>query len=196
MTVSGTYVGQVQLRNLTQPLRCETGQTSLDLEKLPGQVQMSLGEVTANNMIGPVRINGRSRDVQLSNFTQSLDLTLDRGDIDLRPGKTVPKMEVHTRSGDIELALPAGAKFDLSASTARGDADNDYGDPLRVEDSGRGQTISGSTGGGPELRLDTGRGSISVRKASADEMTSSRAFRACRHAQASAPNPPLKVDTE
>ncbi len=171
VTVSATYFGQVQLRNLMQPLRYETGQTSLDLEKLPGQVQMSLGELTADNMIGPVRINGRSRDVQLSNFTQSLDLTLDRGDVELRPGKTVPKMEVRTRSGDIELALPAGAKFDLRASSARGDAENDYGDPLRVEDSGRGQTISGSTGGGPELRLDTGRGSISVRKASADEVT-------------------------
>ena len=171
VTVSATYFGQVQLRNLMQPLRYETGQTSVDLEKLPGQVQMSLGELTADNMVGPVRINGRSRDVQLSNFTQSLDLSLDRGDVELRPGKTVPKMEVRTRSGDIELALPPGAKFDLRASSARGDAENDYGDPLRVEDSGRGQTISGNTGGGPELRLDTGRGSISVRKASADEVT-------------------------
>jgi len=203
VTVSATYFGQIQLRNLMQPLRYESGQTSLDLEKLPGQVQMSLGELTADNMIGPVRIDGRSRDVQLSNFTQSLDLTLDRGDVELRPGKNVPKMTVRTRSGDIELALPAGAKFDLRASTERGDAENDYGDPLHIEDSGRGQIISGSTGGGPELRLDTNRGSVSVRKASADEVTfpsipsvpATPSTPATPRSPAT-PKPPLKVEHE
>jgi DUF4097 and DUF4098 domain-containing protein YvlB len=171
VTVNATFVGQVQFRNLMQPLRYESAQTSLSFEKLPGQVQMSLGELTANNVIGPIRLNGRSRDIQLSDFTQSLDLTLERGDIELRPGKSLPKMEVHTRSGDIEVALPAGSKFDFRASTERGDASNDYGDPLRVQESGHGQIISGSTGGGPQLRLDTGRGSVSVRKASSEDVT-------------------------
>jgi len=199
VTVGATFVGQVQFHNLMQPLRYETTQTSFDLEKLPGQVRMSLGELTADNIVGPVRLNARSRDVQLSNFTQSLELTVERGDIELRPGKNLPRMEVHARSGDIELALPAGAKFDLRASTERGDAENDYGDPLRVEESGHGQIISGNTGGGPQLRLDTGRGSISVRKASIEEVTSPNAPSAPAAPKAPAPpNPPkpLKVERE
>jgi hypothetical protein len=82
--------------------------------------------------------------VQLSDFTQSLDLTLDRGDIDLKPGKNVPKMEVHTRSGDITSWRCARfAKFDLRASTDRGDASNEYGEPLREEESGRGNIDRG-----------------------------------------------------
>ena len=138
----------------------------MGFEKLPGQIRASRGEFTGNNVIGPIRLKARSSDVQLSEFTQSLDLTLDRGDIDLKPGKNLPKMEVHTRSGDITLALPPGAKFDLRASTEHGDADNEYGDPLREQEAGHGNTIAGSTGGGPELRLETGRGSVNVRKAS------------------------------
>ncbi len=171
VTVGGTYVGQVQLRNLAQPLRYEDVQVTLNLEKLPGQVHMVPGELTADNVVGPVRVNARSRDVQLSDVSQSIDVTLDRGNVELRPGKTVPKIEVHTRSGDIDLALPAGAKFDLKASTDRGEVHNDYGGSLNVDESHRGATISGTSGSGPQLRLETGRGAVTVRKASAEEVT-------------------------
>ncbi len=171
VTVNGVYVGEIQLSNLAQPLRWEDPLNSMGFEKLPGQVRASRGEFTGNNIVGPVRLKARSSDVQLSDFTQSLDLTLDRGDIDLKPGKNLPKMDVHTRSGDITLALPPGAKFDLRASTAHGEADNEYGDPLREQEAGHGNIIAGSTGGGPELRLETGRGSVNVRKASSEETT-------------------------
>jgi hypothetical protein len=129
-----------------------------------------LGEFTAENIVGPVRLNARSRDVQISEFTQSLDVTLDRGDVTMRPGKSVPKIEVHTRSGDIDLALPPGAKFDLKASTDRGEAHNDFGSPLTVEETNRGATIAGSNGG-PQVRLETGRGAVTVHKSSDEEVT-------------------------
>jgi len=171
VTVNGTYVGEIQLTNLAQPLRWEDPMNSMQFEKLPGQVRVSRGEFTGTNVVGPIRLKARSSDVQLSDFTQSLDLTLDRGDIELKPGKNVPKMDVHARSGDIELALPPGAKFDLRASTEHGEASNDYGEPLREDESNHRATVLGNTGGGPELRLETGRGSVTVRKASAEETT-------------------------
>jgi DUF4097 and DUF4098 domain-containing protein YvlB len=170
VTVAGTYVGQIQLRNLAQPLRFEGSQITLSCEKLPGQAHLALGEFTAENIVGPVRLNARSRDVQISEFTQSLDVTLDRGDVTMRPGKSVPKIEVHTRSGDIDLALPPGAKFDLKASTDRGEAHNDFGSPLTVEETNRGATIAGSNGG-PQVRLETGRGAVTVHKSSDEEVT-------------------------
>ena len=107
VTVNGVYVGEIQLSNLAQPLRWEDPLNSMECEKLPGQVRMSRGDFTGNNIVGPIRLKARSSDVQLSEFTQALDLTVDRGDIDLKPGKNLPKMEVRTRSGDIDLALPA-----------------------------------------------------------------------------------------
>jgi len=171
VTLNGVYTGQIQLRNLAQPLRWEDPQNSGSFEKLPGEIRISRGEYTGHGIVGPIRFKARSSDVQLSDFTQSLDLTVERGDIDLRPGKNLPKMDVHTRSGDITLALAPGSKFDLKASTHRGDASNDYGEPLREEESGRGNVIQGSTGGGPELRLETGRGSVTVRKAAAGDDT-------------------------
>jgi hypothetical protein len=171
VTLNGVYVGQIQLRNLAQPLRWEDPQNSGSFEKLPGEIRISRGEYTGHGIVGPIRFKARSSDVQLSDFTQSLDLTLERGDIDLRPGKNLPKMDVHTRSGDITLALAPGSKFDLKASTHRGDAENEYGESLHSEESGRGNTIQGNTGSGPQLRLETDRGSVTVRKAAAGDDT-------------------------
>jgi len=192
VNVNGTYVGQIQLRNLASPLRYEDPQITLNLEKLPGQIHMGLGEFTGNNVVGPMRISGRARDVQITEFTQSLDLNLDRGDVELRPGKALPKMEVHiARSGDIDLALAPDAKFDLKATTERGEAHNDFGSTLTVDESHRGATIVGVVGGGPQVRLETSRGTLTVRKASPDELSNPES-----PAPPKPPKAPLKVEEQ
>jgi hypothetical protein len=199
VTVNGVYVGEIQLNNLAQPLRWEDPLNSMAFEKLPGQIRLSRGEFTGNNVIGPMRLKARSSDVRLSEFTQSLDLTLDRGDIDLKPGKNLPKMEVHTRSGDIDLALPPGSKFDLRASTEHGEATNDYGEPVREDESNHRAAVVGNTGGGPELRLETGRGNVTVRKATAEDTTTPPDITNAPPKPPkppSPPNPPLKVQHE
>lgn len=170
VTISATYSGVVQFRNLAKPLHYKGAQTELNIEKLPGQVRMALGDFTASNLVGPARLSTRSRDVQISDFTNSLEVSVDRGDIGLRPGNVpLARMDVHTRVGDIELSVPPGAKFDLTASTARGDVTNDYGPPLKLENEGRGATLRGSVNGGPTVNLQTGNGHVVVRKASAED---------------------------
>lgn len=174
VTIAGTYNGIVQFRDLRQPLRM-TGSlgTDLSIEKLPGQVRMVLGDFTASNLVGPIHLSTRSRDVRISDFTNSLDLSVERGDIELRPG-TLPlaRMDVRTRSGDITLSLPPAAKFDLTASTSRGDVTNDFGAPITAESSGRGSTLRGSMPGGSRVSAQTDRGEVTVRKASADDKPS------------------------
>jgi DUF4097 and DUF4098 domain-containing protein YvlB len=169
VTINGAYSGVIQLRNLAKPLRFNGQQTDLNIEKLPGQVRMALGDFTADNLVGPVRLNTRSRDVRISNFTNSLDLTVERGDIELRPGKLpVGKIDVHSRFGDVEVALPAAARFDLNATTARGDTYSDFGAPVHTERNGNGGAVRGSNGG-PAITLATERGKVTIRKASPDE---------------------------
>jgi len=168
-TVSGAYSGVIQFRNLAKPLRFNGQQTDLTIEKLPGQVRMALGDFTASNLVGPVHLSTKSRDVQISDFTNALEVQVTRGDIELRPGNLpLARIDVQTHSGDITLSLPAAAKFDLNASTARGDATNNFGSPIRSESDGRGATLRGS-GGGPTITAHTERGQVIVRKASAED---------------------------
>jgi DUF4097 and DUF4098 domain-containing protein YvlB len=169
VTIAGTYSGVIQFRNISKPLRFNGQQTDLDIEKLPGQVRMALGDFTATDLVGPVRLTTRSRDVHISDFTNSLELSVERGDVELRPGKLpLSKMDVHVHFGDVELKLPAAAKFDLTATTLRGEVYTDFDSPVHAERNGNGGAIRGSNGG-PVVNLQTERGKVSVLKATADD---------------------------
>ncbi len=171
ITINGSYSGDLQFRNCARPIRFQSGQTDLRVEKLPGEIHLDLGEFSGSNLVGPIRFSSnRSRDVQIEQFTQSLELALDRGDITLRPfGSPLPKIDARTRAGQIDLVLPESAKFELKATTNRGDLNNNYGPVLKTEfENDRhpqaGGTIIGSVGQGPAITLTTDRGTVTVRK--------------------------------
>ena len=164
-TINGSYRGEMTFRNLAKPVRVEDQRDELRCERIPGTVSMSRGEFSGNDVVGPIIIRGQSKDVELSNFTESLEVSVDRGDIDIRPGRTpMGKMDVKTRGGNVTLALPAAAKFAIEATTDRGEIDNSYGEPLRQDHSGKGAKLEGSVGAGPVLRIHTDRGTVHVNK--------------------------------
>ena len=147
-------------------------------------MRVTLGNLNASDLTGPVRMtSSRSWDVSLTNFTNSLDINLNGGDVDLRPGLLpLAKMDVRSRSGHIELALPQAAKFDLTATSSRGSVDNEFGAPLKLEPTGRrGATLRGSNGG-PSVNISTESGQVVVRSASAADSASHRIAHTCRTA--------------
>jgi DUF4097 and DUF4098 domain-containing protein YvlB len=169
-SVNGAYSGELIFRNLAKPLRFESHQTNLRVEKVGGQLRMSRGELSASGVDGPVILRTESKDVELSDFTQTLEIEVSRGDIELRPGKLpLAKMDVRTRSGNIHLALPPVARFDLRATTERGEISNEFGAPLVQERDGRGARLTGVVSGGPQIQIATNRGSVIVRKVSPGE---------------------------
>lgn len=191
VAVNGSYFGELTFQNLSKSLRFESPNTDMSIERVPGQVRIGRGSLAASNLIGPIRLTTKSRDVQLSDFTQSLELSLDRGDIELRPGKLpLAPMEVQTHGGDIELSLPPAAKFTLKASSERGDIQNDYGSPLILKPDGRGAGLSGSVGQGPTIQLSTNRGVVTIRKAGTESASPAPAE------PPKPPRPPLQVERQ
>jgi DUF4097 and DUF4098 domain-containing protein YvlB len=171
VTLEGSYTGQLQFRRLAQALRFDGLRTEVKLAAVPGEVQISPGDVSLKQVKGPIVVSAHSSDVQISQFTDSLDLSLDTGDIDLRPAVSgaLPRMDVRSHSGDIELSLPSPGKFDLKAQTDHGEVHDEYGPPLKTSELGNGATIQGLAGAGPSIRLATNRGAITIRKASPEE---------------------------
>lgn len=169
-TVSGNYYGDISLRKLARPVRFESSSTEFRAENLPGSVQFSRGDFTGDGITGPVMLRSKSKDVEISNFTAGLELAVDRGDVEVRPGKLpISKINVRTRSGNIAMSLPPAAAFKLKAETERGGIENEFGASLKLVDDGpkRGATLEGSVGAGPDVTLHTSRGQITIRKAGA-----------------------------
>jgi autotransporter translocation and assembly factor TamB len=165
VTVSGAYVGSLDFKNLAKPLRLEGERMEVRAAAVPGSLNMDLGDLTARNLVGPVRLVTQSRDVHLEGFTESLELESRRGDIELQPVHVpLPRIEAHSGSGQIELVLPEKAAFQLRATAERGEAVNDFGPPIETQTEGRTQTLKGTVGEGPVIRITAARGSVSVRK--------------------------------
>src|SRR5579875_3681001 len=102
------------------------------------------GDVDLQDMQGQVTITGAYSGVlEFRNLAKPLHF--QGGDTTLRPGALpLARIEAQTRSGNIDLALPPNAKFDLSATTSHGEINNDFGPPLRQEEQGRGAALRGS----------------------------------------------------
>ncbi|MDQ6705274.1 MAG: DUF4097 family beta strand repeat-containing protein [Acidobacteriota bacterium] len=167
VTITGFYSGTLDFRNLSKPLHFESpqNQTDVRVEQVPGSLTMDLGEFRANNVVGPIRVVAKSRDIDIENFSESLDIDLDRGDIQIKPERLpLSKMDVHARNGNVALALPENANFTLKATTSHGEAQNDYGDAVRVETEGHSASLKSVADKGPAISASTDRGTISVSK--------------------------------
>src|ERR1019366_4535348 len=80
VTINGSFSGTLGFKNLAKPLHFEgTHGTELSAQAVPGQINMDLGEFTANGMVGPIRLVTRARDIKLEQFTQSVELDTGRG---------------------------------------------------------------------------------------------------------------------
>lgn len=163
--VNGSFGGSLEFKNLAKPFRFESRNTEIQIEKLPGRISMNLGNLTAQNLVGPVRLNSKSKDIKIEEFTEGLELEVERGDVEIRTGKVVPKITARClNTGNIELAVPESAKFDLTATTERGEAHNDFGEGIRIENDGRTSVLRGKLGSGPPVQLSTKRGTVTIRK--------------------------------
>ena len=126
---------------------------------------MDLGQMKLDNVVGPVKFRTGNRDIDANDVTNSLELNVDRGDIQVSASKApLPKMDIHTRNGDITLTAPDNAGFDLDARTSAGEGNNEFGEPLSNHSDGRAAYIRGKVGNGPTLVLVTDRGNITVKK--------------------------------
>jgi DUF4097 and DUF4098 domain-containing protein YvlB len=165
VTVNGYFSGDIQLRNLAKGMLFQSGSTELRFDRLPGQLEMDLGKMSVNNVVGPLRLSGKTKDVQITDLAGELQVTLDRGDVTL-VNKLPPtaKIDIRTRNGDVELTLPPSAKFEMSGTTDRGEATSAFGDAVRVTTEGGGATLKGSTGSGPQIVVHTDRGKLTLDK--------------------------------
>lgn len=170
VSLHGAFFGELQFRRLPQGLEFESERTTLAVRQLRGHLRLSRGALIASGLEGPVRLKTRTRDVELADFTGPLQVELERGDVVLRPARipTAP-LTITVGSGDIELAVPEGARFGLLAVAERGEVHNELGEAFRLTPGEKGARLEGAVPGEPLVRLRTERGAITLRKSSSAE---------------------------
>jgi hypothetical protein len=166
VTINGAFNGTLDFKKLAKPLQFEGARnTELSVQAVPGHINMDLSEFNGTDLVGPIRLVGNSRDIRMEQFTQSLELENQRGDVELHPGRLpMPSIEARSESGRFELVLPEKATFQLDATAERGEALNEFGGSIERQTDGRSAILKGKVGEGPVLHIISTRGSIAVRK--------------------------------
>lgn len=167
-TINGEYSGTLEFRNFASAMHFHSSRTDFLVASIPGSIRMDLGDLKLENVVGPVHFETTSRDIVATDVTDELDLSVTRGDIEVNETKLpLPKMNVHSKNGNVSLSIPDKAAFDLEGTTSRGEIQNEYGPPLETTTDRRASTIKGvsnGTGEVPSILLTTDRGTITIEK--------------------------------
>lgn len=164
VTITGSWGGLIQLRNLAKPIRWDGPQTDFTAQGLPGEMRMTIGDLTATRLTGPVRIESQNKDITLTDVTGATTVSINRGDVRIT-ATALPLSDTNVRveGGNVELSLPEKAKFNLNAVTDKGEAYSDYGEGVSQDSNGRRGNVIRSNGGGPTLDIHVNRGDITLR---------------------------------
>ncbi|MEJ5368887.1 MAG: hypothetical protein WHT08_11240 [Bryobacteraceae bacterium] len=173
VSIEGSWSGETILRRVARAVRFASSRTEVRAGAVPGELRLTLSQLTMTRVAGPVTVRAETKDIQLADVTDAVTVDVDRGDVEIRQPRTdFGRIDAKSGSGDVEVALPPAARFTLRAVTERGEAINEFDPRLRLEQEERRGVIEGSTGAGPEIRLETRRGRVIIRKLTPAETSS------------------------
>lgn len=140
-----TGSGNQAIGSVDGAVRAQTGSGNIRLERAGGSLhaQTGSGNIDADSVGGEVRAQTGSGSVQVRQIV--------KGDVNVQTG-----------SGSVTLSLPADAAYTLDARTGSGSIST--AQPLTVQGRlGRNHLTGTVGGGGNNIRIRTGSGSIDIR---------------------------------
>lgn len=163
LNMTGTYWGDMQLARIAKQVHFTSSRTDLQFARLDGEFNMEPDDLRANSVVGPFKIDTRSKGIHLQDVSGEVQISNSNGTVEVRPKSPVGPVNITNNHGEIDVTMPANSGFQLSAQSLGGNIQSDYN--LNVDNSHNVATATGTVGkGGPEVRLHADRGSIQIRK--------------------------------
>jgi len=165
-TVNGEFGGPVRLKNVAKEARYNSRRTDATVSALKGSFELNSGDLELFDA-GNATIHTTSYDMKLENVAGRIQIDNKNGTVELRYG-VPPKedIEVNNERADVRISLPEKSEFTIDASSRRGPAESDFKDGIRVSEDRDDGKIEGKIGArGPNIKLRTTHGAVSLRKA-------------------------------
>lgn len=164
--LDGDFMESVKLAKIGQGVIFKSSRTEIQLARLDGDLNLDSGDLQASNIIGPVHLTTRSKDIRLADVSGEVRLQDENGTVELRI-KKLGSTQVDNRKGDIQIYVPDKASFQVDARAPGGEIETDFSG-LKIDDSQT--TATGNVGsGGPRLVVNNEHGTIEIRKISSSD---------------------------
>lgn len=155
-----TASGDVQINDLSfQDLIFKSASGDLDTGCLHGrmvQAESASGDIQLTGRFDTVHASTASGDIQLEGSTRELRCGTASGDLEVQVDQVPEKVDMSSKSGDCQIAMPDGEGFTLQFSTVSGELDSDFqlvgpigkrsGEAIYLDGSGRTFCISSISG--------------------------------------------------
>jgi len=156
--------GDIWLQDIEGRVETETGSGDIAIARVGSGVSAGAGsgDLDLDEIGGEVSVRVGSGDARLRHLRGSTHVAVGSGDINLESAiADGAEWVVKAGSGDVDLVLPGGSRFNLSARSALGEIETDFG--LRTA-GGIGKRVDGRVGENPasSITVKTGQGDINI----------------------------------
>ncbi|MBN2416544.1 DUF4097 family beta strand repeat protein [bacterium] len=123
-----TASGDVELTDIQGDVEISVASGDITLDHIKGDIDVSTasGEVEGDNLDGMVNVSCASGDIDIRDARGVFSVSCASGDVDVRNVTLAAASEFSAASGDVSVVLAETARFDVTVSTASGDAMLDY----------------------------------------------------------------------
>lgn len=160
--------GSVKANSLNGTIDLHTSDGSITVDSLKGDIRLRTGDgsIEARDLDGKVDADTGDGHIRLIGRFDALGIKTGDGSVDARvlPGsKMASSWTIRTGDGSVDIVLPADFQANIEATT--GDGHISLGVPVTVEGTFSKSEIRGKmNGGGQQLTIHTGDGSIRLSK--------------------------------
>lgn len=161
--LDGDFMESVKLSRIAKVVSFKSTRTDMNFAQLEGYLNLDSGDLEANNVIGPLRLRTRSKDIMLNGVTSDVHLENENGAVEIHVNK-LGSMDVRNAKGDIRMFVPEKSGFQVDAQARDGEIQSDFNE-LKIQNGDDRGSASGSVnGGGPRMVLNNEHGTIEIRR--------------------------------
>lgn len=161
-----TASGDAQLNSLEfQELIFKSASGDLDTGDLSGRdvhAESASGDIQLTGRFDTVRVSTASGEISLEGGARELRCNTASGDVEVQTDQVPEKLDMSSKSGDCEIAMPGGEGFTLQFSTVSGELDSSF--PLVGPIGKRSGEAIYLDGGGRTFRMSSISGDLTLRQ--------------------------------
>ena len=165
LTLHGDFLGTTHLERINGTISFQTSRTQFQAARIDGECEISRAELQADQVLGPVVLATREKNITLDRVQGSVQLTNRNGSVNVTNTSPLSQITISNQHGSVDLGVPEHAGFILQAQTKNGDIENDFG--LEPMETAHVNVLTGTIGnGGPTVKVDTSDGDVTISKSS------------------------------
>jgi DUF4097 and DUF4098 domain-containing protein YvlB len=172
LQLDGEFGESVKLARISKNVAFKSSRTDLEFSSIAGELDLDSDDLHAEQVIGPVHLATRSKEVNLEEVSGDLRVQDSNGGIEVSM-RSLGNVQIDNRNGDVHLSVPEKAGFHVDARTHDGEIESDFPE-IKVNNNDNESMASGTVGNGAaHIVINDEHDGIEIRKNSARASASS-----------------------